>query len=158
MEKKIAETINVRINLGNFQHIEISKYAEQTIQFETKEEMVEKEDLLTTELVENIVRNMRTIPEKLGKKTQAVQEVEERISTTIPEWLKSNEEPNLAKKKHIADTAKQKQEKDKEEDQITEIDTIMSDEKQTPEPELAKVGDAEETNLFDDSDLDSLFE
>ena len=106
--KKIAETINVRINIGNFQHIEISKYAEKEITYNDKQEMTDKEDALTQELLENIIRNMRTIPSRLGKKTEAVQDVEDKIQKAIPEWMINNEEPNLAKKKNISGGAEVK--------------------------------------------------
>ena len=87
MEKKIAETVSVRINVGNYQHIEISKYAEKKIEYNNEEEMKKQEDQLTDELIANLVRNMKTIPEKLGKKTDAVVAVEESIIKAIPKWL-----------------------------------------------------------------------
>ncbi|MFA5313834.1 MAG: hypothetical protein WC375_11070, partial [Methanomassiliicoccales archaeon] len=95
-EKKIAECVNVRINVGNYQHIDISKYAERTISFSTQEEMIQQEDALTQELLDNIIRNMRTIPERLGKKTDAVGVFEDSVKKTIPEWLANGPIPNIA--------------------------------------------------------------
>ena len=95
-EKKIAECVKVLINLGNYQNIEIAKYAEKVITYETKEEMIEKEDELTVELVNNIVRNMKRIPEQLDKKTDAPKDVEDRMKKTIPAWLTAAPVPNLA--------------------------------------------------------------
>ena len=89
-KKRIAETINVRINVGNFQHIDITKYAEKEIEYNSQEEMIKKEDELTDELLDNLIRNMRTIPEKLGKKTNAVVEFEGAVQKKIPEWLEKN--------------------------------------------------------------------
>jgi len=110
-EKKIAECVKILINLGNYQNIEIAKYAEKVIAYETKEEMVEKEDELTVELVNNIIRNMKKIPDQLGKKTDAPKDVEDRIKKTIPEWLTAAPVPNLAnsaKKMQIEAEGKQK--------------------------------------------------
>ena len=45
-KKKIAETINVRINVGNYQHIELTKYAEEEIEYSSTEELQSKEDSL----------------------------------------------------------------------------------------------------------------
>ena len=114
-EKKIAECINVRINVGNYQHIELTKYAEKTITYNNPEEMVKKEDELTDELVTNLIRNMRQLPDRLGKKTNAVAEVEESISKAIPDWLKNGDVPNIAnnaKKEHNSTVSEQKEQKD----------------------------------------------
>jgi len=116
-EKKIAETINIRINLGNFNHIDITKYAEKKITYETKEEMVQKEDELTDELLVNIIRNMRTIPEKLGKKTNAIAEVEDRIVVGI----EKSEVVNPALKIHDKKIAEQKEEQIVQEAVIKEM-------------------------------------
>ena len=113
LNKKIAETINVRINVGKYQHIEISKYAEKEIEYETEEEIAKKEDQLTSELLSNLIRNMRTIPEKLGKDTDAVIELEESITKAIPEWMKDKTEPNLAKQSNIKSEAEEKGNQDK---------------------------------------------
>jgi len=112
-KKKIAETVNIRINVGNYQHIELSKYAEKEIEYENKEEMIAKEDKLTEELIENIVRNMRRISEKLGKETNGVSDVEERITKVIPDFMKGAEEPNLAKKKVVQSEAEEKSNEEK---------------------------------------------
>lgn len=111
-EKRISESINVRINVGNFQHIQITKYAEKTITYESAEEMVKKEDELTEELLANLIRNMKTIPSRLGKTTNAVVEVEESIIKVIPEWLEESPIPNLAKDVHEKYVDEQKEEKD----------------------------------------------
>ncbi len=43
MEKKIATALNVRINVGNYQHIELTKYAEQSISYDSEDEMIKPE-------------------------------------------------------------------------------------------------------------------
>ena len=147
-EKKIAECINVRINVGNYQHIELTKYAEKTIQYNSPEEMVKKEDELTNELVVNLIRNMRQLPDKLGKKTNAVTEVEEGISKTIPEWLKNGDVPNIAnnaKKGHNTTVSEQKEQKDAKPDVTSEVASA----KKTESKEKATVID-DDLDLFDE--------
>jgi len=114
-QKKIAVNVNVRINVGNYQHIEKTVYAEKTISYNSKEEMVALEDLLFKETAENLVRNMKSLPEILGKKTDAVAKFEDSLVRSIPEWLEKNEIPNLAKDNHNKVTSEQKEsEKPKE--------------------------------------------
>jgi len=130
--KKIAETINVRINVGNYQHIEISKYAEKEIAYENDAERIEKEDQLTQELLDNIIRNMRTIPERLGKDTKAVEVFEDRLTKTLPDFMKGSEEPNLAKKKVVQCEAEEKNSTEKKEastqkKEVTDKPLEMSD-------------------------------
>ena len=95
-EKKIATSVDILINVGAYEHIQITKYAEKKITYETPEEMVQKEDLLTDELVKDILRTMRSIPDKLGKKTDAVAKIEEKIGKKMPTWLEEGVEPNIA--------------------------------------------------------------
>jgi len=124
MEKKIAECIKVLINLGNYQNIEIAKYAEQNISYSDEKEMKQKEDQLTIDLVDNIIRNMRQIPEKLGKKTNAIHEVENRLEKSIPEWLTTAPIPNLANstKNILIDTKNREKEKSEEKNKEVEKD------------------------------------
>lgn len=147
--KKIAESINVRINVGNYQHIDITKYAEKEIEYSSKEEMIQKEDELTNELIANLIRNMRTIPEKLGKKTNAVVEVEESITKTIPDWLKNGEVPNIAngaKKNHNQVVSEQKELKDSQSDLLKEI----TEEAPVAKAKVEKNKASEDSLLFDD--------
>jgi len=98
-EKKIATSVDLLINVGQYEHLQITKYAENKIEYESQEEMVKKEDQLTDELVADVIRTMRGLPEKLGKKTEAVSAIEEKIIKKIPGWLENNPVPNLAEKK-----------------------------------------------------------
>lgn len=95
-EKKIATAVDVLINMGQFEHLQITKYAEQKITYENENEMIQKEDKLTEELVQDIIRTMRSMPDKLGKKTNAVVNIEEKIKKKIPTWLEEGSEPNIA--------------------------------------------------------------
>jgi len=128
--RKISECINVRINVGNYQHIEITKYAEEEVAYETKEQLIELEDALNSDLVDSIVRSMRTIPDRLGKGVQNAQEVEESISKAIPEWLEKDPIPNIAngaRKNSIRNSAEQKANKDKQSDILDVEETKQSD-------------------------------
>ena len=112
--------------------------------------MIAKEDKLTEELIENIVRNMRRIPEKLGKETNGVSDVEERITKVIPDFMKGAEEPNLAKKKVVQSEAEEKsnEEKKKASSQEKEIADLVEE-----DPVKSEKSDAD---LFSD-DGDDLF-
>jgi len=39
-EKKIGTCVKVLINVGNYQNVEVAKYAETTISYSTKDEMI----------------------------------------------------------------------------------------------------------------------
>jgi hypothetical protein len=166
-KKKIAETLNLRVNIGNYQHIEISKYAEQEIEYETKEEMIEKENAFTSDLLDNLVRNLDVIPQKVSKVEEvSVLKVKESIGRAIPEWMNDNQEPNLAKKKSIQSEAEQVEQAEKVEGNIVkadnEIDDLLggNDTKSVPEEKVEvengktkeKVVVAED-DLFGESDL-----
>ena len=156
MEKKIAETVSVRINVGNYQHIEISKYAEKKIEYNNEEEMKKQEDQLTDELIANLVRNMKTIPEKLGKKTDAVVAVEESIIKAIPKWLEEQPEPNIANKakesnnsviaEQVTQNKKQEQDLDEEKD-LLEDPVPGKEEKDNKKEEVKKVEESDD-DLF----------
>jgi len=127
-QRKISECVNVRINVGNYQHIEITKYAEESISYETEEERVALEEELTNDLVTGIIRSMRTIPEKLGKGVSNAQEVEEEIINAIPEWLDNHQTPNIATTSNKAQdkinrvAAEQKDNKDQASEDILDVD------------------------------------
>jgi hypothetical protein len=115
-KRKISECINVRIAVGNYQHIEITKYAEEEIEFSSTKERVEKEDALRADVVENLIRSMKAIPERLGKGIENAIEVEEAIKKKIPEWLANDPIPNVANgalKINDKVVLKQKADKDK---------------------------------------------
>ena len=141
MAKKrvISECINVRINVGNYQHIEITKQASQEIEYSSEDERLELEEVLTNDIVDSVIKSMRSIPSRLGKGLDQAQEVEEAISKAIPEWL-NNCPPNLmdrAKDKVNKIASEQKDNKDRASEDILDV-------KETPSKSAA---------VFDDEDL-----
>jgi len=123
-KRTISECINVRINVGNYQHIEITKQASEEIEFSNDKERLALEDNLTNDLVDSVIRSMRSIPDSLGKGVEDAQEVEESIKKAIPEWL-NNQPPNLAdkpKEKSDRVAAEQKDNKDKASEDILDVD------------------------------------
>jgi hypothetical protein len=128
-KRKIAECINVRINVGNYQHIELTKYGEEEIEFNSPEERIEKEDSLRNDLLTSLIRSMKVIPERLDKGIEQAIEVGNAIKKAIPEWLAKGPIPNIAngaKASDIQATARQDDQK-KSVEQIKDIDIIGED-------------------------------
>jgi len=158
-EKKIATSVDLLINVDKWEHIQITKYAEKKITYESKEEMIKKEDELTDELVGDIIRTMRGLPDKLGKKTNAVLSMEEKIQKKIPGWLENELEPNIANlakenyEKNIASVNAKSEEirSKKEEEEKIIADLISTEEK--PKEEKPKSNDDFSDDLFDDESL-----
>ena len=121
MKRKIATSVSVRINVGNFQHIELSKYAEGEIEFENEDARQFLEDELHSDILADLIRNMRELPERLGKKTDAVPVFEESIKKTVPEWMQSNIEPNIAKQKFDKKNAEVKSKAIEEKDEMESL-------------------------------------
>jgi hypothetical protein len=116
-KRKIADCINIRIRTGDYQHIEIVKYAEEEIEYSNDQERIDCENKLTNDLFENIMRSMKSIADKTGKGKSEVIEVEQAIAKAIPEWLSNDPVPNIANNaKKVLNTVsnKQKEEKDSE--------------------------------------------
>jgi hypothetical protein len=159
--RKIAECLNVRINVGNYQHIELTKYAEEEISYDTYAERISKEDILRDDLVDSLIRSMKAIPEKLGKGVENAIEVEESIGKAIPKWLENDTVPNIAnnaKKKMIQVAAEQKDNKDSQ-SKVISVEEIKPEQKDSnPKNETVVT----EENLFEDDAPDieeiSLFE
>lgn len=157
MEKKIATSVNVRINVGNYQHIEITKCAEQNIAYESEKEMTAKEDKLTDSVVADILRTIRSIPDKLGKKTNAVEELEESVKKEIPRWLTEGGEPNLAsgktsvaEKKHQDVISDKKAEIDnKKKAASTDVEEVMSKE-DSAKPQKEEAAKVEEDKVTEE--------
>jgi len=170
MEKKIATSVDVLINVAQWEHLQITKYAEKKITYENEEDMVKQEDQLTDELVKDIIRTMRSLPDKLGKKTNAVASIEEKIQKKIPTWLEEGAEPNIANTAKVnADKAVAKanaeaeQKKVKEETlkSVAQADTdALFSEPEKASSEQPKDSDKDDngrdlddSDLFDDEDL-----
>ena len=149
-QRKISECINVRINVGNYQHIEIVKLAEEQIEYSSDAERVQKEDQLTTDLVASITRSMKIIPEKLGKGIENAVQIEESIKKAIPEWLANGPVPNLAngaRKLEVKVSADQKNEKD---EQIKMTEKLAPTDAPVP---VAPTSVVEEVLFEDDLDI-----
>jgi len=164
-QKKIAVNLNVRINVGNYQYIDKTVYAEKTIEYENTDEMVAKEDALTEEALQNLIRNMRRIPERLNKGSDAVQDVEDRTVKAIPEWLKDGEVPNIAngaKSNHDKVTAEQKEKSEEQKRSTQEVDGLFDgdDDSSTKseEPKEESEPAVEELGSNEDDDLKDLFD
>ncbi len=121
--RKIAECVNLRINFGNFQHLEFVKYAEEEIEYTTDAERIEQEDKMRNTLVSNIIRTMEEIPVLLKKRANEtkslvvdqniadIQKIDEAVKSRMPDWLKNGDIPNIANqalKREIQVTAEQK--------------------------------------------------
>ena len=169
MEKrKIAECINIRINVGNYQHIELTKYAEEEIEFDSASDRENKENQLRDDLLASMMRSMKAIPARLGKGIDQAVEVEEAIQKAIPEWLEKGTVPNIAngaKEKLIQAAAEQKNNKDSQIDVPEEKNSIIDKYKnvgqQVPPPEVLatlsqptaadpKLSDEDVKDLFED--------
>jgi len=155
-QRKISECINVRINVGNYQHIELTQYAEEAIEYSTEVERIDKEDQLRDELIVRLKRSMKAIPEKLGKGIEAAIEVEEAIQKAIPEWLENGPVPNIAntaEKKQIQATAEQKSQKDEATENMAEV-TMKNP---VPEAEAAKIiaksDEESDEDLFEEDEM-----
>ena len=145
-EKKIAANVNIRVRVAKYEHIDITKYAEQTITYDGEEDMVKQEDQLTDALLDDLLRSMRRIPEKLGKKSAApaIAETESSISKAIPDWLENQVVPNIAnkaKKNNEKVEAMNNAEGEVRRVGAAEVDDIMdlSDSKEEPKQEDKKV-------------------
>jgi leucyl aminopeptidase len=111
-QKKIATSVDIMIKTAPYEYIHVTKYSEKNISYENKIEMTSKEDELSKELVSDVVRTLRGIPEQLGKGKVEIATAEEKIKTRIPEWLESDPEPNILNSpSSIANTAKKNNEK-----------------------------------------------
>jgi len=151
MKRKIAESINLRVNLKNFQHIELVKYAEEEIEYNSKEERIKAEKALTTDLVESLQNSMQIIVDGVGKGRKEVVEVEDAIIQTVPEWLDNKNIPNIAKDSNPALDKKEKIALKQKDD----LETCKQNEEEMAEFEPSEPSESSETDdneFFDDDD------
>lgn len=128
MKRKIAGCVNVRIRAGDYQHIEVVKYAEEEIEYSSKEELKEKEDALNSDLVDCLFRSLKSTASKLGKGQAEAIEVEESISKAIPAWLANDAVPNIANQAiKVLNTVADKQKAEKDKAIKTEKSVIMEE-------------------------------
>lgn len=147
-KRVISEAINIRINVGNYQHIEITKQAQEEIEYSSESERLEKEAELSKDIIDSVISSMKLVPERLGKGVENAQEVEDAISKAIPEWLNENP-PNLSnvpKKNSDKVAAEQKSNKD---EAAGSLDNLLGD----SVTEKVSVTEEVTEDLFDDNDL-----
>lgn len=115
MERKISTCVNVRVNVGNYQHIEIAKYAEETIQYTSDADRINKEIQLTADIIQDLHRSMKQVSTDLGKGVSEAVQLTESIKKVIPDWIANSPAPNIAnggKKLEIKVNAEQKEVKE----------------------------------------------
>jgi len=150
-EKKIGTCIKVLVNVGNYQNIEIAKYAESTISYDSNEEMLAKEDLQTQELLSSLKRDMIKTPEELGRYEDKVEEFTDSVTREMPKWLGEGAIPNVANK---AKELKEKTDAKQEESQQSKAKAVAGIDAILEESDAPK---AEEVKAEEKEDLDSLF-
>ena len=96
MEKKIATSLEILIKVAQFESIRLTKYGEAKIEYDSIEERIAKEKELNDEVVFDMIASMRALPDQLGKYTNSVVEIEEKIRKRIPKWLEEGAEPNIS--------------------------------------------------------------
>lgn len=144
-EKKIATAIDILINVDRFEHIQITKYAEKKIEYETEEDRIAAEDALTAEVVEDGIRSLKIISDTMGGKTvEPTQAIMEKIRKKMPTWLEEGPAPNLANladdkfKKGVAENeAKQEENKADREERSDEMSDVLGEKEEgeiTEEP------------------------
>ena len=69
MQKKIATSIDVLINVDRFEHVQVTKYSEKQIEYRDEAERQQEEDKLTIEVTEDLVRSLSIMSEAIGGKT-----------------------------------------------------------------------------------------
>jgi hypothetical protein len=151
-KRVISEAINIRINVGNYQHIEITKQAQEEIEYSSESERLEREAELSKDIIDSVISSMKLVPERLGKGVENAQEVEDSISKAIPEWLEKSP-PNLAnvpKKNSDKVAAEQKSNKD---DNAKSLDNLIGD-----VPEVVSVVESSTEVVEDLFDGDDLFD
>jgi len=129
MKRKISGCVNCRIRAGDYQHIEVVKYAEEEIEYSSKDDLKAQEDALNDDLIDCMLRSLTKTAERLGQgKAQAI-EVEETLSTAIPEWLANDPVPNIANgAKKVLNTIADKQKSEKDKALATEKAVLLDEE------------------------------
>jgi|SaaInlV_165m_DNA_1040744.scaffolds.fasta_scaffold20051_3 hypothetical protein len=155
-KRVISECVTVRVNVGNFQHIEITKQFQEEIEYTSDEGRLELEEQLSKDVVDSVINSMRLVPGRLGKGVDNAQEVEDSISKAIPEWL-NNAPPNLANNPKINSdkvAAAQKDNKDKvaESSEIAEssMPTVESNDFLDDRPTVESNDFLNDADLFED--------
>jgi len=164
MEKKIATSVDLLINIDRFEHLQITKYAETKITYENEAEMIQKEDNLTNELINDVLRTVRAIPGKMGQnllsenKIEAVTKMEEKIGKKMPAWLEEGGVTNIANtaKKNYQTAVANNNVKKIEKEESKKANAIETDKflESKAEPVKPKIEEKDtKDDFFDDEDL-----
>ena len=160
MERKISKCINVRVNVGNYQHIELTEYAEEKIEYSSKEELREKEQSLMDDLTGSLFADINLISSKLDGKgnlqgtVQKTQQLKESIFKKLPEWIANTPEPNIANKsldsheKNVIEQFINKNSGDDKGDLMDDILEVKSEVKSEVKKDLDK--ELDDSDLFED--------
>jgi hypothetical protein len=157
-EKKIATAIDILINVDRFEHVQITKYAEKKIDYETEEERIAAEDALTAEVVEDGIRSLKIVSDTFGGKTvEPTQAIMEKIRKKVPTWLEEGPVPNLAEdkyKKGVAENeAKQEENKVEREARSDEMSDVLGESEEgnvTEEPITDPLDADDDNDMLDD--------
>jgi hypothetical protein len=173
-EKKIATSVDILINIDRFEHLQITKYSEKKITYETNEEMVQKEDQMTKELVADIRRTLKKcyedfsgVSKEIAQKMESVTKIDGKISKKMPTWLEDGYEPNIAnsaKKQAIkseADAYVKKEDREEELNKRKEVSESETEnfleEKSTNTVKLDEKDASNDLSMDDDLFGDDLF-
>ena len=63
-KRKIAESLNIRIRTGDFQHIEMVKYAEEEIEYQDETQLNERIDHLNKKINTQMKKSVEYLQEK----------------------------------------------------------------------------------------------
>jgi hypothetical protein len=158
-KRKIAGCVNVRIRAGDYQHIEVVKYAEEEIDYTSKEDIKVAEDALNADLIDCMLRSLKATADKLGKGKAEAIEVEQTLSKAIPEWLANDPVPNIANgAKKVLNTVADKQKVEKDKAAAAEKDLVEGEAKLTPKVDASPVEQTQTVENKSTDDVGDLFE
>jgi len=161
MEKKIATSVEVLIKVAQYESIRVTKYGESKIEYDSPDEMVKKENELNDQVIDDLIRSLKGVPEKFPKSSNCVVDIGEKIEKKIPEWLENGAEPNIsngAKKAHEKSDGKThvKVEKveEKKNEENEELNDLFGDtEEKKEEPTTTEAPKTEEKTTTGDLDF-----
>lgn len=167
MEKKIATSVEVLIKVAQYESIRVTKYGEAKIEYDSPEEMRDKEDELSAEVIDDLDRCVRKLPEKFSKASETiVEDFGGRIEKVIPKWLEDGPEPNIAnvaKKSHESSNFKADVEEQEREattrSTVTEMEELFGPDPDPAPEDEKKEEPSEKTEVtkIEDEDEDDLF-
>jgi len=160
-KRKIADCLDVRVSLGNFNWIQFTKYGEEEIEFSSDKERIQKEEALRDNLIDRLLRDMGETTKRIGVGVKEVKQVEETITKKIPEWLEKSPVPNIANKAlthEIQVEEKQADEKQKVEARVESIDKELEEDGKSVKSKTKEIEKTEKTEKTEDAGTVDLFE